>query len=664
LRYFELIRQEYNNRRHKFRRSDKKKIIPKAYDRFRRGSEIRFKDLGGVFLSDMLIEIPQTNMVKKKIDDLLIDVENSSGMGVQVIYGEYGQGKSQISQILIENYSNYSHYPNILHFSHKISTFEKFLKYFCFSIKNQFERSQGLSKIEEITEKIEKKLEKEQIPIAKTIDLFIEVIKESTRQGRIVLLTFDEIDSALTDSEEFKPWGDLFVRLNDSEDLMLILIFLLPRAIGDKVRSIDTRLQRFDLWFGIKSVILPGRYQKQVPKAVANILSMKSISSNINFNDFCLEFTSEALEFQNEKLMKDSIRSVNIWAVELSEMLQELMNLNWDRLFSEFSKEDKTKQGDILELQLRKFLIDCQIADIKIKNPDTEGFDIYQSFFYNDNLKHENKESDGKFVIAKLEDKVVVENIEVAVEIKFTSTGEHTSNQISKIKKLSSGYPLIFFSLGSSENYYKTLLERVDRWFSESHTIYPILILRLPKNLLSPLLILGEIADPEYLTSINILMAWAKRFCPFLSKIENFFYHLPEKLYERQIVIKSESLKSISQKTIDKKSVNGAITFQKKEIQISPWQNAVNMLCSIIDSIKKHKLIYVLEREINNKVSKEHPKVLEDFRVLFPKLLKELISKEKVKQFEYGKDKKPAIKKITLNWNINESVQILNAKYL
>jgi len=88
------------------------------------------------------------------------------------------------------------------------------------------------------------------------------------------------------------------------------------------------------------------------------------------------------------------------------------------------------------------------------------------------------------------------------------------------------------------------------------------------------------------------------------------------------------------------------------------------MLCSIIDSIKKHKLIYVLEREINNKVSKEHPKVLEDFRILFPKLLKELISQEKVKQFEYGKDKKPAIKKITLNWNIKESVQILNAKYL
>lgn len=229
---------------------------------------------------------------------------------------------------------------------------------------------------------------------------------------------------------------------------------------------------------------------------------------------------------------------------------------------------------------------------------------------------------------------------------------------------MASGYPLIFFSLGSSENYYKTLLERVDRWFSESHTIYPILILRLPKNLLSPLLILGDIADPEYLTSINILMAWAKRFCPFLSKIENFFYHLPEKLYERQIVIKSESLKSISQKTIDKESVNGAITFQKKEIQISPLQNAVNMLCSIIDSIKKHKLIYVLEREINNKVSKEHPKILEVFKILFPKLLKELISQEKVKQFEWGKDKKPAIKKITLNWNINESVQILNSKYL
>ncbi len=342
-------------------------------------------------------------------------------------------------------------------------------------------------------------------------------------------------------------------------------------------------------------------------------------------------------------------------------MLQELMGFNWDRLFSEFSKEDKTNRGDTLERQLRKFLIDCQIADIRIKNPDTDGFDIYQSLFYNDNLKHGNKVSDGKFLITKLEDKVAVESIEVAVEIKYTSTGEHTSNQISKIKKLASGFPLIFFSLGTSENYYNTLLERVDRWISESQTMYPILILRLPKNLLSPLLILGKLTDPEYLTSINILMAWAERFCPFLSKIENFFYHLPEKLYERQISIKLKSLKSISQEIIEKESDIDDIT---QEIQITPLKSAVNMLCSIIDTIKNHKLIYVLERELNKKVKKEHPKVLEDFKILFPKLLKELINQAKVKEFEYGKDKKPAIKKITLNWNINESVQILDSKYL
>jgi len=660
---YELIKQEYNIRKKKYSHLNISSVVSKAYSRFKRGVEIRWEDIlnysrrkgQNPILNELLIELPQIKMVKNKVYELISNVETSNEMGIQVIYGEYGQGKSQIAQILAEQYHNKSLYSTIIYIYHKISTISNFVSHICNIIRKEFEGSHGLGKVEIFLDKLEySMMQMKSFP--EVINYLIKTIQEVSRQGRTILLVIDELDIILTNPEEFKPWGDLFVRLNDSEDLNLILLLLLPQATAEKIKNFDSRFERWDIAFGINAVILTGKYLKLLPQAITNILSMKSITSKINFNNFFLEFASSSIDFMYKNMKKSSIRTVNLWAVELSEMFHELMDLNWEKRYHNFLQEDTYQQGNILEKNLRAFLAHCQLPDFQLKNPDTDDFDVYQSNFYNENLKFEDKESDGHILITKILNEIPIEEAKIAIEIKYTSTGDHTSDQIMKIKTLARGFPLIFFSLGSSDIFFESLLKKIESWYSESIIFYPILPIRLPKTLLSPLLILQEKSEPEFLKAINIIRVWARRFCPFLQSLEDYFKNLPEKLIDRQIKIRLMHI-------IDKEKVTGGLEPFIEGKKIPKIKNGINLLCTFIeDAIKSHKQLHVLERDIRKKIKDLYPTIENEFMSLLPQLLSELVHNNLLETFKWG-GTKDAIKKHKLNWNLDKAIKILSSKF-
>ena len=656
---YETIQREYNKRYRNYNTPDYVSLVSKAYSRFKRGVEIRWKDIQQNIkyrskmtpLSNMLIELEQIKNVKEKVEQKFEEVDKSEEMDLQVIYGEYGHGKSQVAQILEEHYSNRDRYPQLIHLYHCISTFSDFLDIFILTIKDHFKGTESYSKFESLFKKIKASLKSKELPLLKVVKTLINLIQEVTLRGKNILLIFDEIDTLLmTSIEELKPWIYFFVRLNDADNLKIILVLLLPRGVSEQLKTADTRLQRWNPAFGIDSIRLNGKYQDKVPHALANVLAMKSVISKIKFNKFYLGFVTDIIDHQIDRFKKDTIRSINTWSVELSELLSRLMKLNLESLSLDFNQLDKIDRGKRLEKTLKMFLVDSQLGDFKLRNLDTSEVDTYQIIYNEKNLRYNDYLSDGHFQINKIVSGFPVKEHEVAVEIKYTSIGHHTEGELKKVKTLALGFPTIFFSLGSSESHYKSLLNEIKLWKKQYPNCYPLYVIRIPHNLLIPLLILRSQEDPTHYNKIDILMFWAEKCCPFFPNLIDFFKTLRSELLERQLAIREEAIKA-------------SMTESDQEFVSSPLSEGINTLCSYIhDVIKTSKTIRVLKNDIQKRIKKKVPEIEDEFLTFLPQMLNELIQQNMLEETKWRND--DAIKKKGLKWNLDKSVEILYSKYI
>jgi len=640
-------------------KSEYSPLVSKAYSRFKRGVEIRWRDIQQnmrmrgklISLTDLLIKIPQTKTAIRGVNQILFEIENSNEMNILVVNGEYGQGKSQIAQIIEEHFSNKELHPNVIPCHLDLSTIPKFIKEFSRNLRNYFQRDSAMSKIGYYLDLLSKEINEDPYPLMSIIQNFIEVLIETTNHGRIVALIFDEFDIILRNPHEFKPWGDLFVRLNDTVDLKLLLILLLPQNTANQIRAFDKRLHRWDTAFGIESIMLTGKYLDKVPIAVANILTMKSIISRIQFNEFYLSFVSKTLDFQFDHLRNYTIRSVNTWTVELAEMLHKLMSWNLERLVNIYNRLDRTDRGDLIEECLRNFFLNTQLPDFKLKNHETDELDIYRVFYSNKNIKSADKISDGHFNISRLMDKIVVDEEKIAVEIKYSSNGMHTTDQIKKIRTLAQGFPTIFISLGTSKEYINSLNDKITLWKRESVEIYPLIVVRIPDELLYPLLTIQNKDDPEFNNIVKVLTVWAKRFCPFLPILENYFKSLSDNLLERRLAVRIKSIKGIE--SVSTSGSSGTIHIGSTH----SLNDGIRLLCSYIDvGIKQYKQVSVLEKDVIKRIERKYPSILVDFQDNFRQALNELNRGNMIQQFQRGT--KDNIKK-TLNWNVEDAVKSL-----
>ncbi len=682
--YSELS-NEYQRRYAEYSKVEMRDLVNKAYAKIMRGVEIKWKDIQSISqryslrtpLQNLLIELPQIKEVINQVEHNLAKIENSHEMQVQVVYGEYGQGKSQIANILLELFSDTTRFPNCIYFYHSVTTINSFIEAFISHLSNILTGKPFYSKIEPFLDQLRYAVDS-RILITQIIETFSKIIKELSKRGYTTVLIFDEVDKALNSPDDFKPWGDLFVTLNDESDLKLLLVLLLPQSTAQQMLLIEPRLERWTTALHINAVYLTGKYLDFVPHAIGNILAMKAITERISFNTMYLEFAAHAISFQEKRLKSLSIRAVNQWAVQLAEMLIRLMNWNWDSLLTQFQHLDRTKKGQVIEKKLRTFLTNTQIPNFTLKNPDTNEFERYHITYSNDNLTTENKVSDGHFQIKKFVENAVVEETLVASEIKYTDTGSHDSEQINKVKILSTGFPTIFFSLGSNTETANLIRERINLWHKQHSALYPVLLIHIPKPLITPLLILHEDSTTVNPAKIAILTFWAKSLCDFMQPLENFFKNLPDKLLERAIAIRLEKLKQITQlgsiqaKQDQSPSISTTqpslttSTNNKTQLTIqsgasSPQPNlmveAITLFCSYIDAaIKSWKTIQVLQRDVLKKVKKQYPLVADSFEQIFPQILQVLQNNNFILITTRGD--KEIIKK-TSSWNISHAAQLL-----
>ncbi len=670
---FQEIKKEYNLRYAKYKNRNYSKIVSKAYNKFKYGKEIKwdevksFSSSSGIqnLLSEILIELPTIKMAYDEIEIKLSEIDNNSDMEIQMIYGEYGQGKSQLGHLLIENFSRSYAFPNLICLYYSVSTFSDFINTLisCFSL--YFNQKPEYNKIEPYLDNLKNFKTKKKFSLMEIIKNIIDLIKEISNRGYKFLLIFDELSKTLSHPDDFKFWGDLFIELNDADNLKLLLVFLIPNSTGEEIRKRDKRFERWNVPFDINAINLSGKFLDKTPCAISNILSMKSIKSKNSFDDLAFRFFTNVIFHQKNYLENESIRLVNTFAVQLAEFYDKMLKWKLNTEIMVFKPKSAQSKGQIIESKLRIFLEKAQLPDFKKKDKETRDYETFRALYSKKNLEVDHKKSDGHFRLEKIIKNIISEESKIAVEIKFATNGDHTKEQLKKVEILAKEYPTLLISIGSEYVLFKNHSDDMKQWNKDNPSSYPIKLVHIPDILYYPLLILGLQKKDNLMNKIQVLSSWAKIFCKFFEEIQIFMKNIPTLLIERDYKMKFESLKVKKKKSKTKpKKISGLDSFTPdiSDITENNFEEAIICLCSFIGTkIKKFKGYDVLQRGLMKEIKTQYPQVKEKFERNFSKYIKELRKNNQIEIYE-ASDGKRKIRK-TLDWDSEESMNILLNKF-
>lgn len=393
----------YSERKEFFKREFEKELWTKAYIKLKKGSEIRVQDLDKIYrtkkkpISEILIDVPQVRISKEKINKALKNVKISNEGDIRIVYGDFGHGKSQTANLIVESIRS-NNISNQIVYIENITTFRIFIINFTDYLGNLlFKNNKHLfNKVEPILDFL-KKANDQSISISKIRSIFIKLIKELSERDYITILFLDELNKVLHDQIEIQHWIDFFITLTDESNLSLLLVCFIPQSTDRAMINIDKRMERWNTFFGIDATYLDGKYGSKVLLGIANLLALSSLNHYIDLSKNSLEFIYNIFLFRKDYLEGASIRKINTWTINLSELIIECKKYNlWERV-KEFNRLDRTDKGLFIESKLRSLLSIDQLPQFELKRKDSEEKEIYRVEYQDENLRVENKKSDGHY---------------------------------------------------------------------------------------------------------------------------------------------------------------------------------------------------------------------------------------------------------------------------
>ncbi|OLS27653.1 MAG: hypothetical protein HeimC2_11010 [Candidatus Heimdallarchaeota archaeon LC_2] len=512
-----------------------------------KGVEIRLEDLDPkekYELTELFIKIPQIRRVQQEVEKIIDMGHTINDAQIRFIYGDYGHGKSQTANLVINSIENHSSYSSRLFHLEHVSYFRSFIR----DSSANFLKALKARK-DNILIKVEDELYRlsspdnylQEISLAKIIDDYLVLLHKMSNYGTMTVLFFDELDKILHDKIDLTEWADFFVAINDRSDLKLAVVGFLPQLSGQQLRLQDTRFERWNNFFDVYAIYLDGRYESDILPGVANIFALSEKYHNLDLNDYDIEMYYAAFKHREIYLNNSSIRAVNLWGLAISELINGSKRHKLRAKISDFHKKEKTNKGFLFEKKMKNFLNKDILPQFEVKREDSDDAIGYRIQFSRENIATEDHLSDGHFKLYERTGNTEIELSHILVEIKYTEETIHVSKQIAKVKKLSEYYPVIFFSLGPTNNNGKDLQQMFQEFTNDDPTRYPIDVINIPRSVLMPLLIAPDDVS-NFREEYGILLTWSQVMTDHRNLLFHFLRELPSKLVEREIELRTYQL--------------------------------------------------------------------------------------------------------------------------
>ena len=550
-------------------------------------------------LKELLVILKE---MESAIEKVSADIKSSlTNRGYSFIIGDYGTGKTQLRELLIDECSK--ELPNLITVKSDLGL----ASFASFSLELVQELRKFLqSKYPEVNDTIKDELNilsktKEDSEIYRHL---VQILKILTQNEIIVFLNFDEVDM-LPNFEAFTPWANFLVMVNQHiEAGVHIAFYMAPRDIN-RLWEKDSRLNRFNRY--INNAILPGKtFDDKLINAIAQIIAMYEIVNNnvISDSNKGLIYLFYSLYFDN--LKRKSVRKINTDFYQITEFFANLdSKKTWNSIVPKIDNLDDSQtqsfEQGFLEV-LGELLIEFELFDSNYK----------LTFDKREKELNIEKEIDENFITL----------IKIPAIIAYAK-GKHYDPNILQFQYFGNEKPSILLTVGeilSSEEQALLLTE-----FSPEKR-KDLLIMTINSKLATPLLLYSFDSTMEDYTLKRQLVFWFDE----ISDIKNTFRIYCEKiirsLYESDIenqlvelrkqfnlpVKEKSAVGQTSSKSReqlgDQRSMIGELTRSEVEVLlriVAIYQNNIakkkdNVIKEVAEDLRKNEIKNITDNQINS----------------------------------------------------------------
>jgi hypothetical protein len=437
-----------------------------------------------------------------------------------------------------------------------------------------------------------------------------QLIKIGTKLDLRFLLQFDEIDQ-IPDSDVFQPWGSLFVSLSDQIDVGLLgIVYIAEREIT-RLWKKDLRLGRFQDY--LMERMSPGsRFGEKYLEGMANVLRLYEIANNHNLDPKSIELLERFLELHKGRMKKFSLRKFNIAAYRLCRTLHIFeKNTVWLKVDKTF-RGDRTQIGQKAEQALIQLISGMQL------HFDVEG-GRYSAELLSERVSISGWQSDGKLEVLKEIEGAYLPHLELPIEIKYTTRGNHGDTQIKKVERMANTRPTIFFSIGVHERNLNRLHKKFENLCSNSQ----LQVVDIDRELFNPIFVNTQKAPFNLRRS---LQEWFQ----VTSKLNQLLIPFLETLTKRKLIRKIEDLQAEIER------VRATTPIGSTEVGASDTIGTVAGTTQLTGSFEVATVIVTLFEEVSSRKSKSTlPKhvlnalraPINDFNQVFSNILTQMLER-------------------------------------
>ena len=587
---------------------DSRKKVFSSYDineldyvinRLADGESIDPSKLNTAKLKELLVILKEIENAIAKVSS---DIQSSlTNRGYSFIIGDYGTGKTQLRELLIDECSK--KLPNLITVKSDLGL----ASFASFSLELVQEiRKFTQSKYPEVYELIKNEL---QILSKTTEDSeiyrhIVQVLKILTNNQIIVYLNFDEVDM-LPSFESFTPWANFLVMVNQHiEAGVHIGFYMAPRDIN-RLWEKDSRLNRFNRY--INNAIMPGKtFDDKLIYAIAQIIAMYEVVNGIEISKTNKEVIYSYYALYFDSLKKKSVRKINTDFYQVTEFYANLDTKDsWKAL--------QPKIGNLDDSLSQSF----DYGFLEVLGELLIEFELFDS-----NYKLTFDKQEREFIIEKEIDENYITLIKVPCVIAYAKGKEYDPN-ILQFKYYGNEKPATLITIGeilSTEEQNLLLTEFTPEKRKE------LLILTISGKLSTPLLMYNFESTVEDYTLKRQLVFWFD----LISDMKNVFRMYCEKvvrnLYESDIEnqllelrkqfnlpVKEKSpigpTSSKSRQELgDQKALIGELTRSEIEILLrilAIYQNNIakkkdNVIKEVAEDLRKNDIKNITDNQINS----------------------------------------------------------------
>lgn len=550
-------------------------------------------------LKELLVILKEMESAIEKVSS---DIQSSlTNRSYSFIIGDYGTGKTQLRELLIDECSKQS--PNLITVKSDLGL----ASFASFSLElGQEIRKFTQSKYPEVYNTIKDEL----TVLSKTSEdseiyrHIVQILKILTKNEIIVYLNFDEVDM-LPNFEAFTPWANFLVMVNQHiEAGVHIAFYMAPRDIN-RLWEKDSRLNRFNRY--INNAILPGKtFDDKLIYAISQIVALFEIVNGTTISNPNKELIYLYYKLYFNSLKKKSVRKINTDFYQITEFFANLDTKEaWKSIVPTINKLDDNQtqafdQG-FLEV-LGELLIEFELFD--------------------NNYKLTFDKNEKELVIEKEIDENFITLVKMPLVIAYAKGKQYDPNII-QFQYFGNEKPTVLITIGdilSAEEQNLLLLE------FPSEKRKDLLIITINGKLATPLLLYGFDSTMEDYTLKRQLVFWFDE----ISDMKNVFRVYSEKivrsLYESDIENQLTELRQqfnlpVKQKSTsgqtssksrqelgDQPSLIGELTRSEIEILLrilAIYQNNIakkkdNVIKEVAEDLRKNEIKNITDTQINS----------------------------------------------------------------